>query len=34
MSRHASNAIKRFFGGSITDQLLRDKSGYALWVVE
>jgi nucleotide-binding universal stress UspA family protein len=34
MSRHASNGIKRFFGGSITDQLLRDAAGYTLWVVE
>jgi nucleotide-binding universal stress UspA family protein len=34
MSRHASNAIKRFFGGSITDQLLRDASGFTLWIVE
>src|SRR6185503_8722928 len=33
MSRHASNAIKRFFGGSITDQLLRDASGFTLWIV-
>ena len=34
MSRHASKAIKRFFGGSITDQLLRDASGFTLWIVE
>ena len=34
MSRHASKAIKRFFGGSITDQLLREASGFTLWIVE
>lgn len=34
MSRHASRAIKRFFGGSITDQLLRDAAGFTLWIVE
>jgi hypothetical protein len=26
--------LKRFFGGGITDQLLREASGYTLWVVE
>jgi hypothetical protein len=34
ISRQCSNGMKRFFGGGITDQLLRDASGYALWVVE
>ncbi len=34
VSRHGSNGMKRFFGGDITDQLLRDASGYTLWVVE
>ena len=34
LSRHGSNGMKRFFGGGITDQLLRDASGYTLWVVE
>jgi nucleotide-binding universal stress UspA family protein len=34
ISRQGSNGLKRFFGGSITDQLLRDASGYTLWVVE
>ena len=34
ISRQGSNGMKRFFGGSITDQLLRDASGYTLWVVE
>ena len=34
VSRHGSNRMKRFFGGGITDQLLRDASGYTLWIVE
>ena len=34
LSRHGSNRMKRFFGGGITDQLLRNASGYTLWVVE
>jgi len=34
ISRQGSNGMKRFFGGGITDQLLREASGYTLWVVE
>jgi nucleotide-binding universal stress UspA family protein len=34
ISRQSSNGLKRFFGGGITDQLLRDASGFTLWVVE
>ena len=34
VTRHGSNGIKRFFGGGITDQLLRDATGFTLWVVE
>ena len=34
ISRQGSNGMKRFFGGGITDQLLRDASDYTLWVVE
>jgi len=34
VSRHGSNGMKRFFRAGITDQLLRDGSGYTLWVVE
>jgi len=34
ISRQGSNGLKRYFGGGITDQLLRDASGYTLWVVE
>ena len=34
ISRQGSNGMKRFFGGGITDQLLREASGYTLWVLE
>jgi nucleotide-binding universal stress UspA family protein len=34
VSRHGSKRMKLFFGGGITDQLLRDASGYTLWIVE
>ncbi|NOT23688.1 MAG: universal stress protein [Nitrospiraceae bacterium] len=34
VSRQDSNRMKRFFGGGVTDQLLREASGYTLWVVE
>jgi nucleotide-binding universal stress UspA family protein len=34
VSRHGATGLKRFFGGGITDHLLRDASGFTLWVVE
>jgi len=34
ISRQGSNGMKRFFGGGITDRLLRDAAGYTLWIVE
>ena len=34
IGRRGSNGMKRFFGGGITDQLLRDTSDFALWVME
>lgn len=34
VSRHGTTGIKRFFGGDVTDQLLRDASGFTLWIVE
>jgi len=34
VSRHGSKKMKLFFGGGITDQLLRTASGYTLWIVE
>lgn len=33
ISRQGSNGMKWFTGGGITDQLLREASGYTLWVV-
>jgi nucleotide-binding universal stress UspA family protein len=34
VGRHGTSGIKRFFGGGVTDQLLRDAKGFAIWVVE
>jgi nucleotide-binding universal stress UspA family protein len=34
VGRHGTTGIKRFFGGDVTDQLLRNASGFSLWVVE
>jgi nucleotide-binding universal stress UspA family protein len=34
VSRYGSNGFKRMVGGGITDHLLRDASGFTLWVVE
>ena len=34
MGRHGTSRIKQIFGGSVTDQLLRDAKGFAIWVVE
>jgi len=34
VTRQCSNGLKRFFGGGITDKLLRDATGFTLWVVE
>jgi len=34
VGRHGSSRIKRLFGGGVTDQLLRDAKGFAIWVVE
>lgn len=33
VSRYGSNGTKRFFDGGVTEQLLRDASGFTLWVV-
>jgi nucleotide-binding universal stress UspA family protein len=33
VSRHGGSGIKRIFGGGITDHLLREASGFTLWVV-
>jgi len=34
IGRHGASRIKRLFGGGVTDQLLRDAKGFAIWVVE
>lgn len=34
ISRHGVPGGKRFFGSGVADQLLRDASGFTLWVVE
>jgi nucleotide-binding universal stress UspA family protein len=34
VGRHGTSRIKRMFGGGVTDQLLRQAKGFAIWVVE
>lgn len=34
VGRHGTSRIKQIFGGGVTDQLLRDAKGFAIWVVE
>jgi nucleotide-binding universal stress UspA family protein len=34
MGRQGTSRIKQIFGGGVTDQLLRDAKGFAIWVVE
>lgn len=34
VTRQGSNGLKRFFGGGITDRILRGSTGFTLWVVE
>jgi nucleotide-binding universal stress UspA family protein len=34
VGRHGTSRIKRIFGGGVTDQLLREAKGFAIWVVE
>lgn len=34
VGRHGTSRVKRLFGGGVTDQLLRDARGFAIWVVE
>lgn len=34
VGRHGTSRIKRLFGGGVTDQILRDAKGFAIWVVE
>ena len=34
VGRHGTSRIKQIFGGGVTDHLLRDAKGFAIWVVE
>jgi nucleotide-binding universal stress UspA family protein len=34
VGRHGATGMKRIFGGGITDELLRNAKGFAIWVVE
>jgi nucleotide-binding universal stress UspA family protein len=34
VGRHGTSRVKRLFGGGVTDQLLRNAKGFAIWVVE
>jgi nucleotide-binding universal stress UspA family protein len=34
VGRQGTSRIKRFFGGGVTDQLLSDAKGFAIWIVE
>ena len=34
VGRQGTSRIKQIFGGGVTDQLLRDAKGFAIWVVE
>ncbi|SPP63108.1 universal stress protein [Nitrospira lenta] len=34
VGRYGTSLAKRLFGGGVTDQLLRDAKGFAIWVVE
>lgn len=34
VGRQGTSRSKRLFGGGVTDQLLRDAKGFAIWVVE
>ena len=34
VGRHGTSRVNRLFGGSVTDQLLRDAKGFVIWVVE
>jgi nucleotide-binding universal stress UspA family protein len=34
VGRQGTSRIKRIFGGGVTDHILRDGKGFAIWVVE
>lgn len=34
VGRHGMSRITRLFGGGVTDRLLRDAKGFAIWIIE
>jgi nucleotide-binding universal stress UspA family protein len=34
VGRHGMSRITRMFGGGVTDRLLRDAKGFAIWIIE
>jgi nucleotide-binding universal stress UspA family protein len=34
VSRHRDSTVKRFWGGGVSDHLLKEANGFAVWVVE
>lgn len=34
VGRRGTSRITRIFGGGVTDQLLRDAKGFAIWIIE
>jgi len=34
IGRRGASRITRMFGGGVTDQVLRDAEGFAIWIVE
>jgi len=34
VGRHGTSRIKRMFGGGVTDQLLGQAKGFAIWIIE
>jgi nucleotide-binding universal stress UspA family protein len=34
VGRHGASRVKRLFGGGVTDTLLQDAKGFAIWIVE
>ena len=34
LGRHGMSRITRMFGGGVTDRLLRDAKGFAIWIIE
>ena len=34
IGRHGTSGVRRLFGGGVTDQLLRNAKGFAIWIIE